>query len=60
MRARSRYSFGGAMALIVLGVLALYAGPRTLVVLVPAAILACYLAAKPGPSRGAELTQGRK
>jgi len=48
MNARSRKSFGWALVLVALGLLALYGGPLGLVLLVPAAILVWYA----GPATG--------
>ncbi len=43
MTSRSRKSCGWALILVALGLLALYGGPRGLALLVPAAILVCYV-----------------
>ncbi len=44
MSAHAKRSYGSTLALLTLGVLALYAGPRWLAVLIPAAGLAWYAA----------------
>jgi hypothetical protein len=43
MNMRPIKSFGWALVLVALGLLALYGGPRGLALLVPAAILVCYV-----------------
>ncbi len=50
MNTRSRKSFGWALVLVALGLLALYGGPRALALLVPLAILVWYSVAD-SPSR---------
>ncbi len=50
MNTRSKKSPGWALSLVALGLLALYGGPRTLALLVPAAILVWYA------SRRAQMT----
>jgi hypothetical protein len=49
MNTRSKKSRGWALILVLLGLLALYGGPRGLVLLVPAAILVWYAVAGPAP-----------
>ena len=44
MNTRSRKSSGWALVLVALGLLALYVGPKGLMLLVPAAILVWYAA----------------
>jgi hypothetical protein len=43
MNTRSRKFRGWALVLVALGLLALYGGPRGLALLIPAAILVCYV-----------------
>jgi hypothetical protein len=50
MNTRSRKSSAWALVLVALGLLALYAGPRGLALLVPAAILVWYAAVESTPS----------
>jgi hypothetical protein len=50
MNTRLKKSFGWALVLVALGLLALYGGPRTSALLVPAAILVWYA------SRRAQMT----
>jgi len=52
MNTRSKKSGGWALILVLLGLLALYGGPRGLVLLVPAAILVWYAVAEPAPRDG--------
>jgi len=47
MSADAKKSYGSTLILFVLGVLALYAGARWLVILIPAAVLVWRLAAGP-------------
>jgi hypothetical protein len=49
MNTRSRKSSGWALVLVFLGLLALYAGPRGLALLVPAAILVWYASGRSAP-----------
>lgn len=49
MSTQSKKSYGWMLVLVVLGLLALYGGPRGLVLLVPAAILVWYAVAAPAP-----------
>ena len=44
MSADAKRSYGSTIALLVLGILALYASGRWLMLLVPAALAVCYLA----------------
>jgi hypothetical protein len=53
MNTQSRKSFGWALVLVALGLLALYGGPRGLALLVPAAILVWYAAAARATRNGA-------
>ncbi len=47
MKTRSMRSSGWAIVLVILGLLAFYAGPRGLAVLIPAAILVWYAGLRP-------------
>ena len=47
MSRRSKQSYGLALVLVVLGVLALYGGPPGLALLIPAAILVRYAVSEP-------------
>jgi 4-amino-4-deoxy-L-arabinose transferase-like glycosyltransferase len=51
MNAQSNKSRAWALVLVALGLLALYAGPRGLALLVPAAILVWYVVAEPRHDR---------
>lgn len=47
MTARSKKSYAWALVLVILGLLALYGGPRGLTLLIPAAILVRYAVSEP-------------
>jgi hypothetical protein len=48
MSADNKKGYGSTVVLIVLGMLALYSGAQWLMVLIPAALLVWYAAARPG------------
>jgi hypothetical protein len=48
----TKKGYGSTLALMVLGVLALYGGAHWLLVLIPAAVLVCYAAAGTAFRRG--------
>ena len=52
MSADAKKSYGSTLILFVLGVLALYAGARWLVILIPAAVLVWRVAAAPALGKG--------
>jgi 4-amino-4-deoxy-L-arabinose transferase-like glycosyltransferase len=52
MKTHSKKSCGWALVLVILGLLALYGGPRGLALLIPVAILVWYAVAEPTPRDG--------